>query len=208
MATLLSRSEIAERLREEVARESTGTLIVRSQDAHAAMFVLEKGILISLSFGRLRGADAVDELVKLDSGSCQFNTLQLGHPQLGLPAVAEIIAMLRQSRADAPVAAPPKPHGDSTEPSTDRERRVATDAPTLTAAYPEDAVVTCISKVLVDYLGPIASVLGRSMAKKRGGVRSAEDAESLIVALSAELPDDATRARFEKAARGCTEKFK
>jgi len=172
------------------------------------MFVLEKGTLISLSFGRLRGADAVAELVQLDSGTCQFNTLQLGRPQLGLPSVAEVIALLSGERSAASVSPSQIPSGDSGTPSSNRAPSFSSGLPKIPAEYPEDAVVACISKELVNYLGPIASVLARSLAKKKGGVHSVEEAEGLIDALGAEIPDGTDRERFEKAARHCVEKFK
>ena len=99
METFFTRAEIAEQLRQESRRQSTGTLIVRTSDGHVVMFVLEKGELISLSAGRARGPAAVAELPRIEGGGCQFNRLQLGHHQPGLPPVEEVAQALEGAAA-------------------------------------------------------------------------------------------------------------
>jgi hypothetical protein len=197
METLLSRREIAGRIRSESSLASTGTLIIRTSDGHVAMLVLEKGTLIFLSCGRLRGAEAVPDFARINAGTCQFNHLQLGRPQLGLPPLKELLELLEAgATTQAAVGGTPPPSSFHS----------ATPKPADT--YPAEAVISSLAQMLIEYLGPIAPLLCKNLARQAGGLHSAADAEKLLDKLAEEIDDNTQRQRFLANARRSLEKFR
>jgi hypothetical protein len=176
MEKLSSRTEIVARVRKEVNSATTGTLIVRSSDGHIAMLGLQKGVLVSLFCEGLRGFKAVPRFIRMESGTCQFDQMLPRHPQDDLPSIAELLALVE--------------YGDAAASSVEIS----------------EETIGCVAQALIEYLGPIAPVLCRSLVKASGGLHSMADAERLIEKLAQEIDVGAQRAQFIVDARRCLEK--
>ncbi|MDP1610336.1 MAG: hypothetical protein Q8M11_04720 [Sulfuritalea sp.] len=179
MEALSNRTEIAARIRKEVNAGGTGTLIIRSSDSHIAMLGFDNGVLVSLFCEGMRGFKALPRLIKIETGTCQFDHSQPGQPQADLPPIAELLALLESG---------------------------ASAAPTPAVKIAEETIAQ-IGKALIEYLGPIAPMFCNNLVRSSGGLHSIADAEQLIEKLAREIDGDAQRKQFVTAARRCLEKL-
>lgn len=177
MEVLSNRAEIAARIRKEISAASTGTLIIRSSDRHIAMLGLENGVLVSLFCEGARGFKAIPRLIRVDGGTCQFDYSRPGQPQTDLPLIEELLGFVEC--------------GDET---------------TRPVEVSEETIAS-IGQALIEYLGPIAPVLCKSLVKASGGLHGIADAERMIEKLAGEIDGDAQRRQFIADARRCLEEL-
>jgi hypothetical protein len=167
-----------------IAEQQSGTLIIRDQSGHAIMIAVEQGRLISISASNKRGADALPSLLEFASGTYSLNPLVLGHAQEDLPDTAVLLEVLHAGGAGAPVGSP-GPRGPSSRPAA------ANVDPAAARAFTEG-----VSKLLIDYLGPIGPLLCENTLAGMGGLKGRKDAEGLLQQVGAEIQEEKERQIF------------
>ena len=149
------------------------------------MVVFEKGELLSLSYRNHRGPEALPDILKFSSGTYSFTDGLLGHQQDDLPTVEEFARMLRES--DGGGASPAGGGGTFKNP---------------------DLLEQHISALLMEYVGPISSVLCENTLEEVGGVGSVADANNFVAKLSREIADQGEREQFTSKAGGIIKMLK
>lgn len=175
MATNLNPSLLADLVAELAKEGRTGSLLVRSGDGHALMVVLREGRLIALSYGNHRGMAAMPDILAFSSGTYSFSEGVVGHEQEGLPSAVEFAALLRGAATPA--------QGDSAG----------------TFKHPE-LFMERLAALLMEFVGPIATLLCENQALDLGAIQSLADALHRIDLLADEILDKAEQQSFQAKA--------
>ncbi|MCP4285196.1 MAG: DUF4388 domain-containing protein [Gammaproteobacteria bacterium] len=179
MTNSLDRLELAERLLQHTSAGDSGTLLIRSSDGHSLMIAFEKGVLISLLYGKHRGPDAMPDILMFSSGTYTFTEGLVGRPQNGLPSAKELAGMLRETRGVADTTAS-QGRGESL------------------ANFELD--IEQLAELLMEYVGPIATMLCESVRDEIGEISSQGAVNSFIKQLSLEIDDEDERKQFASRA--------
>lgn len=182
METLANRTEIIGRIRKEINTQSSGTLILRSNENHVAMLGFEKGALVSLFCEGLRGLRALPRFFKITGCTSRFDNSLSASPQPDLPTTPELLELLE--RAVPPAEAEQAGHADQVSEET----------------------IAAIARILTEYVGPIGPLLCKSLVGAPGGVHSVADAENMIEKLAGEILGEAQRRQFITNASRCLKK--
>jgi hypothetical protein len=195
MGKSLDRKDLADLVWSLNISDRTGTLIIRSHDGHAIMFVFEQGQIISLSHANHRGLDALPAILGFQQGSYSFHSTILGHHQDDLPSAKDIATALKQ---------PPLPGGLS-----ERLTKSTSVVSTATSAGPSIAdpkrFWDQIESVYADYVGPIASLLCENMQSEMGTNGSGLNVQELITKLAQDISDQSERKQFLSKVGGIIE---
>ncbi len=195
MGKSLDRKDLADLVWSLNISDRTGTLIIRSHDGHAIMFVFEQGQIISLSHANHRGLDALPAILGFQQGSYSFHSTILGHHQDDLPSAKDIATALKQ---------PPLPGGLS-----ERLAKSTSVVSTATSAGPSIAdpkrFWDQIESVYADYVGPIASLLCENMQSEMGTNGSGLNVQELITKLAQDISDQSERKQFLSKVGGIIE---
>lgn len=171
-----------ELLSELVAERRSGTLYVKSDDAHAGMISLREGEIINILYRSELGAPAVELIRQAGGGTCRFDASAPGVKSGECPPTAEILRALA-------------PTGQGTvNRSADAPRHVGGEA-TL------QGFLSDLSGHLQSYIGPIASMVVKDAVAEMGQLERIDRAESLISRLMEEIDDQGDAASFLSAAR-------
>ncbi|MBU0500854.1 MAG: DUF4388 domain-containing protein [Gammaproteobacteria bacterium] len=171
MTTTLNRSRLADLVAELARHGRSGSLLVRSDNGHALMVVFREGKLIALSYGNHRGTAALPDILAFSGGTYSFSE-GVGQEQEGLPTAAEFAALLRG-------AAAPAQEGDS--------------AGTFRSP---DLFMERLAALLMESVGPIASLLCENQTLDLGEIKSKADAQHRIELLAEEILDNVEQRRF------------
>lgn len=181
METLANRTKIIGRIRQEIDAQSSGTLILRSNENHIAMLGFEEGALVSLFCEGLRGLRALPRFFRISGCTSRFDHFLPASPQPELPTTPELLALL------------------------EREIPAGEAEPAGHAEQVEEETIAAIARILTEYVGPIGPLLCRSLVGAPGGVHSVADAENMIEKLAGEILDEAQRRQFITDASRCLE---
>ncbi len=170
-----------ELLSELVAQRQTGTLYIKSDDAHAGMILLEEGEIVSVMYRSEFGAAAVELLQQGSRGTCRFDAGGLGVKAEECPPTTEVLRAL----------APP---GQTTVGG------LAGAARPVGGNVSFQGFLTELSGHLQSHIGPIASMVVNGAVEEMGRLERIDQAESLISRLMGEIDDQDDASAFLSAA--------
>ena len=153
-SSYLSLPEMIDELRSLTRSKATGTFFVVSDEQHSAMFGLKKGRLVALQCRLRFGENAIPLIAKIKQGSCNFkNTLNYvrGIDVTDNEDIFQEILSLYEGEMNNSLGLQRTPRSEPAE-----ARRVLSLTPDQQSA---------ISRILIDELGPVGSILMDSLVK-------------------------------------------
>jgi len=196
MAKMMIRTGLVRLLSEMVAERQSGTIMLKSQDGHAIMLLVQNGEIISLSHGNHRGTDALPGIIDFEQGICNRSRVAVGHPQSDLPPTAQILEFLGNVDRRGPLesaAGPVETAQAAAAPSAPGDGLDAHLDPGTA-----NRLVENVGKILIEYLGPIAPLLVGNAADAVGGITNAESYRSFLTVLADDISDEGNKAAFLK----------
>lgn len=176
---LLPHDQLIDELQTLCAAKRSGTMFIITEENHVAQFVLRDGVIVGLTYRLLRGPAAVPPLRVFPAGRYRFQTETVDRTDPGLPATADLLALLVPEPASA--VEPPQ-----AEPATD------------TPQVPE-TVRLLIERELAEVVGPIAGLICQEHIAHAGHLDSPNDLVRLLEAIAIEIGDPAKAAGFKHA---------
>jgi len=176
-----------ELLSELVAEGRSGTLYIKSDDAHAGMISLREGEITSILYRSRFGAPAVELIRQVRGGTCRFDSSATSVTAGKCPPTQEIL------RALAP------PGQNTVNGSAEATRRVGDKA--ALQGFLED-----LSGHLQSHIGPIAAMVVEGVVQEMGRFERIDQAESLISRLMGEIDDEGDASSFFSAAQDALKK--
>lgn len=182
MAIQLKRLQIVKKLRQLISSQTTGTFFIKTAK-HLAVLSIKEGKIISLTFAHLRALQALQQIVKIDSGECSFKSSLMGNVQPELPSSREIIHQIEIAGANVPkhIAPAQKPLAEKLVKQKN---------------FSEDELLAGIADILLAYIGPISSMICDNAASDIGGISSLSDVERLLKILSEDISDSSQQEEF------------
>jgi len=177
--------ELWELLRKLVAAKQSGTLFIKSDDAHASMISLRQGEITSIFHQSKQGQPAMEALRQIAGGTYRFDPNATGIASGKCPPTPEILRAL----------APDGPRPADVSAGTDSDA-----APLVDEAALETFLIE-LKEHLQAHLGPIAPMLLEETLAQSGKPGRTDQARSLIDRLAEEIEDEKEASAFVGAAR-------
>ncbi len=182
---MASYEEMVAALRETLRGGRSGTFYITTSDNHSGLFGIDKGKIVSISFKRLQGVEALPALRTIKEVRTRFSPLATGAMAgIAVPPTDEIIDFLSLPDAGSapaaptgrppPAARPPSPPArpqttpkppPSSAPRTPNPAEAKSVAPRAAAPrgvaqrLPVEQVKKVIIEEATEYLGPMASLV-------------------------------------------------
>lgn len=194
MSAQLERLQIIEQLRKLASEQNTGTFFIKTPSQHLAVFVFEKGKIISLTYSHFRGSKALPEIARINSGECSYKASVSGRPQADIPTTREIIHLLESNTSGISKTIPTIDNKaqNATQTSVESDNNNITQLP----AFSEEELLSGIASILLDHIGPIAAMICDDAASDMGGISSHSGALSLIQNLSSDIGESHQQKKF------------
>lgn len=192
MTEALPLGDIVQALRHACFEGQTGRFHIVTSDNHKAMFVLEQGTIIGVSYRIRRGQRALGAILDISAGRWRFE--QGGYLPDPDPDLPDTRSILQQLRAQAPPVNVPTPASQSASPVAQNSSEVASAPSTAPLAYLPERMQTDLIALLTSVIGPIASLLVPAT------LQSAPDAETALTLLAQEIPDVQVARQFKQEA--------
>jgi len=142
MAETLTLTQLIDVLSQHVTDKSTGTLHISTESKRAVTIALEKGRIVAIYFGALRGQKALDSMTQILSGSYRFEATSVDDiSPHELPSSTDILNHLRM---------PPT--------STSTKTTASDNSGNINTAQMAE-LSTQLKALLSKYLGPIAEMV-------------------------------------------------
>jgi hypothetical protein len=170
-----------EPLSELVAERRTGTLYIKSDDAHAGMVLLSEGEIVSFMYQSKFGAPAVELIQQVSGGTFRFDATGRGLKGGECPPTGEILHALA-------------PRGQNAVSGSVEAARHVHDKATLRDFLGD------LSQQLQSYIGPIATVVVKDAVAELGPIQRVDQAEALISRLMRDIDDQGDASSFLSAA--------
>jgi len=170
-----------ELLSELVAGRRTGTLYIKSDDAHAGVISLREGEVISILYRSRFGTPAVELIRQVTGGTCRFDANAPGMKAGQCPPTPEILHAL----------APP---GQNTVNGSAEATRRLGDKAAL------QGFLNDLNGHLQCHIGPIAAMVLEGAVQEMGQIERIDQAKSLISRLMGEIEDEGDASSFLTAA--------
>ena len=166
---------------ERFCREGrSGTLHVVTSDNHTAFFGLLVGQIVAVRYRIRKDKRALEHLLGMNEGRYTFTEdADVEHGDGSLPSTSEILAMLGAANPDLSAAVQTAPAG----------------APALTSEPLPPVIQDMLSDTLVQYAGPAAKLLSRSI------FASTADANEAVELLAKKIPDATQAQAFSREAK-------
>lgn len=180
--SLLNYRQLLDELGQLCATQKTGTVMIATTDNALVRVLLDRGQIISLSVGSKSGADAVLLVRAIKAGRLRFSpgTTAGAREAEGLPPTDKLLAMLAGGGAATPADAGRKAHA---------------------AATVDTAVLAQLEAALIEYLGPMGSLIWQEQLAAAGNPRDSSGLSRAIDAAAAQIGDTAKTQRFKEQAR-------
>jgi hypothetical protein len=186
-STPVSFGELVKELDALCAAQRTGTMFIATTDNQSARIGLREGAIVSVVFRTRRGLEAADHLRKITGGRFSFSeTIVDRVASDDLPPTSALLALLAGEASPLPPRAP-RP------------------APPPAAPAPPAAVRAALSQAqstieaeLMEFVGPIASVLCREHIARAASAGPPFDWPALVDAIAREIGDRAKEERFKQ----------
>ena len=167
-----------------VRERRTGTMFIATESQHSARISLERGRIVSCSYYRYRGLDAIIQIRHIQRGSCKFlDGVFNSAAETPLPETDELLRDLgivaspsAAQRRPAPAQAPSTGHttAASTKPASGAGGRNLWEI---------------VVKELTVYLGPVAPIAAAEYRESLLAATSTERIRSILAKLALEIPD-------------------
>lgn len=157
-------------------QKKSGTVLIATQDNNLARVLLEAGEIISMVFGQKRGQDVIPLVRTITAGRIRFSDGKAGGTR-EIDSLPPTETVLRLLGAGAPVAPP------------------ANGAPIGASA------LKLVEDELVEFLGPMASLIWREHLDKAANPTQPETLARLIDAVAVEIGDPDKIQRFKGRVR-------
>jgi hypothetical protein len=179
--SLLNYRQLLDELGQLCATQKTGTVMIATTDNALVRVLLDRGQIISLSVGSKSGADAVLLVRATKAGRLRFSpgTTAGAHETGALPPTGKLLAMLAG--------------GGATPADAGRK------APAAVAV--DTAVLAQLEAALIEYLGPMGSLIWQEQLAAAGNPRDSAGLARAIDAAAAQIGDPAKTQRFKEQAR-------
>ena len=163
-------AELIKELRELCSEQRTGVVFIRPGDGSIVNIGLSEGRIVSLSFRRKLGQEALPLLAEITSGQLDFVKDLPTSTKTPLPPTETILEKLSQwSRASPSLAAGSK---------------------NTSAVQLDESVQAVLQETLAEYIGPMAHVVCDK------ALLEGKDLKTAIGALAEKIPDRAKAQRF------------
>ena len=182
MGQRCDRHRLWELLGELVAEKRSGTLYIRSDDAHAGVISLREGEVVSILYRSELGEPAVELIRQISGGTCRFDTSAPAITGAECPPTAVILDALAQ------------PGQGTGKGLADAAARHMGDKADL------QKFLRDLSGHLKTFIGPIAPVVVKDAVAEMGQLDRIDQAESLISRLMGEIDDQHDASSFLSAA--------
>jgi hypothetical protein len=179
--SLLSYRQLLDELGQLCAAQKSGTVLIATADNVLVRVLLERGQIISLSVGTKCGVDAVPLVRTIKAGRLRFSagTTTGARETEALPPTDNLLALLAGAAGPA-----------------DAARKTP-----ATAAAAGSAVFAQLEAALVEYLGPMGSLIWQEQLAAAGNPRDSAALNRAIDAAAAQIGDPAKTQRFKEQAR-------
>ena len=194
-AAPISNGELMKELGALCAANRTGTMFIATTDNQSARFGLRDGQIVSVVFRTRRGLDAADHLRKITGVRFTFSDAIVDRASSDdLPTTPALLALLA---GEASPLSPSHPAGPP--PSASRPAAPAASAATPAAARAAlSRAQSTIEAELMEFVGPIASVLCREHIARAASAGPPFDWPALVDAIAREIGDRAKEERFKQ----------
>jgi hypothetical protein len=191
----ISFGELVKELSGLCAAQRTGTMFIATTDNQSARIGLHGGAIVSVVFRTRRGLEAADHLRKITGGRFSFSETivdRVGSDDL--PSTSALLALLAGEASplppSRPAAAPPSVPRPASPPAPPA-------APAAVRAALSRAQST-IEAELMEFVGPIASVLCREHFARAATAGPPFDWPAIVDAIAREIGDRAKEERFKE----------
>jgi len=169
MAETLTLTQLIDVISQHVTGKNTGTLHISTESKRAVTIALEKGRIVAIYFGALRGQKALDSMTKILSGSYRFEATSVDDiSPHELPSSTDILNHLRM---------PPT--------STSTETRVSDTNDNINATQKAE-LSTQLKALLSKYLGPIAEMVFSDYFIA-DSIRDHDSVKAMVVKMATEI---------------------
>ena len=194
-AAPISYGELVKELGALCAANRTGTMFIATTDNQSARIGLREGEIVSVVFRTRRGLEAADHLRKIAGGRFSFSqTIVDRESSDDLPSTSALLALLAGEASPLPPSHPSGPPPSASRPATPA-------APAATSAAARAALSRAQSTIeaeLMEFVGPIASVLCREHIARAASAGPPFDWTALVDAIAREIGDGAKEERFKQ----------
>ena len=191
----ISFGELVKELSGLCAAQRTGTMFIATTDNQSARIGLRKGAIVSVVFRTRRGLEAADHLRKIAGGRFSFSETivdRVGSDDL--PPTSALLALLVGEASPLPPSQPATASPSAPRPAPPS---AAPAAPAAVRAALSRAQST-IEAELMEFVGPIASVLCREHFARAASAGPPFDLPALVNAIAREIGDRAKEERFKQ----------
>ena len=181
-AEQLPLKSIVGQLRMLCERHRTGTFLIATSDNRSARFVLERGQVLSASYARLQGLQAVEAIRGVSGGRCSFHTqvMMRRNGEQNLPDSAGLLEMLETGA----MAVPPSPESERNDVQESE----------LSPSMLKDV----LESELADFVGPMASLICDEHLQSLPIPARKADVAVLIDRIALETGDSRKAAQFRE----------
>ena len=191
----ISFGELVKELSGLCAAQRTGTMFIATTDNQSARIGLREGAIVSVVFRTRRGLEAADHLRKIAGGRFSFSETivdRVGSDDL--PPTSALLALLVGEASPLPPSQPATASPSAPRPAPPS---AAPAAPAAVRAALSRAQST-IEAELMEFVGPIASVLCREHFARAASAGPPFDLPALVNAIAREIGDRAKEERFKQ----------
>jgi hypothetical protein len=193
----ISFGELVKELGGLCAAQRTGTMFIATTDNQSARIGLREGAIVSMVFRTRRGLEAADHLRKITGGRFSFSeTIVDRVASEDLPSTSALLALLAGEASPLPPIQPAAAPLSAPRPAPPP---AAPAAPAAVRAVLSRAQST-IEAELMEFVGPIASVLCREHIARAASAGPPFDWPALVDAIAREIGDRAKEERFKQQA--------
>jgi len=170
-------------------------MFIATTDNQSARIGLREGAIVSVVFRTRRGLEAADHLRKITGGRFSFSETivdRVGSDDL--PPTSALLALLAGEASPLPPSQPAAPPASAPRPAPPP---AAAAAPAAVRAALSRAQST-IEAELMEFVGPMASVLCREHIARAASAGPPFDWPALVDAIAREIGDRAKEERFKQ----------
>ncbi len=194
-AAPISYGELLKELGALCATRRTGTMFIATTDNQSARIGLREGEIVSVVFRTRRGLEAADHLRKITGGRFSFSeTIVDRVSSEDLPPTSALLALLAGEASAMPPSHPAGPPPSASRPAPP----IAPAATPAAARAALSRAQSTIEAELMEFVGPIASVLCREHIARAASAGPPFDWPALVDAIAREIGDRAKEERFKQ----------
>ncbi|MCP4041972.1 MAG: DUF4388 domain-containing protein [Gammaproteobacteria bacterium] len=184
-----------DRLMEKLLRlcreERSGTMFITTERGHAARIALDSGKIVSCTYRLKQGMTAIPLLMKINSAAYHFaGDVFDSSGDASLPATDLLLGWLTSGDFSS---------GPITSKPAARQPQQPSPSPQPSADYSANREIKTISRVLAEYIGPIATLTVDDYLERFGIPAGPDDITEMVDTLAGEeINEPAARLEFKR----------